>query len=548
MKVKAAGSLVLILMIVLVLAYQLYTSHQQNELAVKATTVANLPSTRLKESVVLYAVLDLNKDGFNVEALKKPPVLFDHVGKGIRVGTSWIAPSNGFLVLDRNGNGIVDDGTELLGNRGRLVSGKKADNSFAVLAEEDSNHDGVIDAKDPIFSKLLVWQDSNQDGISQTEELKPVSKYGIVLINVKETGQRLVGAKTVKIGSYKIGGEDNSVLSEREFADIDFEIDTYHRAFVKTVPLSSDAKALPDVEGTGIVRDMREAASLSPGFAKQLAEYAAVTTRDEQIKLIDGLVREWGNTSGYGGMQAGAAANGYSLVMNLDAIHQSYLTTLEQFNGRSFFAVPWEEHIGRAAIGGLTMKVDGGQKLLKVNLVPEQANHLDKAYSELKESIYQVLLLQTRLHPYLKMVRVVVDGDGKASLSYTKVEEKFRQVQTENPEKAIVDLIEFNQIKKDEPNNEDWNVQGHRLLNSMLAGATLTPVLQKTLQDFSIEVPKDGKKKSKQNWHMVAQQQHLKKSDKNRNEVERFRKDRDLRYCLDLADNLKVIACTENKQ
>jgi hypothetical protein len=62
---------------------------------------------------------------------------------------STLASGNGFLALDVNGNGKIDDGSELFGT--------KSGNGFADLAKYDDNKDGVIDESDAVFSKLKLW-------------------------------------------------------------------------------------------------------------------------------------------------------------------------------------------------------------------------------------------------------------------------------------------------------------------------------------------------------------------------------------------------------
>ncbi|MCL2717079.1 MAG: hypothetical protein FWD68_21680, partial [Alphaproteobacteria bacterium] len=63
----------------------------------------------------LVLVLDLDGDGIETVGIGGNPVLFDHSGNGVKTGTGWVKPDDGFLVLDRNGNGLIDSGRELFG-------------------------------------------------------------------------------------------------------------------------------------------------------------------------------------------------------------------------------------------------------------------------------------------------------------------------------------------------------------------------------------------------------------------------------------------------
>lgn len=117
-------------------------------------------------------VLDLDGDGIESIGINQTnPILFDHDGDGIKTGTGWISSDDGFLVLDRNGNGTIDSGRELFGDSTLLANGETAEDGFAALTAEDTNHDGRVDASDTRFANLRIWRDLNQDGISQSGEL-----------------------------------------------------------------------------------------------------------------------------------------------------------------------------------------------------------------------------------------------------------------------------------------------------------------------------------------------------------------------------------------
>ena len=87
-------------------------------------------------------------------------ITFDWDGQGYQKETGWIGAGDAFLVLDHDFNQSADNAKELLSNPLIADPGK----GLRVLAAYDANGDGRIDASDPVYAQLKVWQDLDQDG------------------------------------------------------------------------------------------------------------------------------------------------------------------------------------------------------------------------------------------------------------------------------------------------------------------------------------------------------------------------------------------------
>ena len=109
---------------------------------------------------------------------------FDLVGAGVSVNHDWVSPRTPWLVLDRNGNGSVDDGSELFGSMTVLGSGTRAPHGFAALSELDANRDQRIDADDELFSRLVLWSDRNQDRQSTPDELELLAENAVTALSL----------------------------------------------------------------------------------------------------------------------------------------------------------------------------------------------------------------------------------------------------------------------------------------------------------------------------------------------------------------------------
>lgn len=124
-----------------------------------------------------------------------PGVRFDLMSAGHPMRTGWIGAGAGLLALDINGNGLIDDGRELLGESSHpllpVAYGLRTfANGFAALAQYDSNRDGVINARDAIYNRLIVWEDRNADGVTQPNEVQHLSGLGLASIDLAYAAPR----------------------------------------------------------------------------------------------------------------------------------------------------------------------------------------------------------------------------------------------------------------------------------------------------------------------------------------------------------------------
>jgi hypothetical protein len=208
--------------------------------------------------------LDLDADGLETLPVSAG-VLFDHDGDGVRTGTGWVASDDGFLVLDRNGNGTIDSGRELFGDSTLKTNGQLAIDGFDALADLDTNADGKVDSLDAFWDNLRVWRDLDQDGVSDAGELATLSSLGITGFNTAKTANAVVladGNRIADLGSYeKSDGTTGTMGDVGQMADIDLAEDTFHRRFDDQVALTEAALTLPTMQASGLVRDMRAAAN-----------------------------------------------------------------------------------------------------------------------------------------------------------------------------------------------------------------------------------------------------------------------------------------------
>jgi hypothetical protein len=145
-------------------------------------------------------VIDTRRDGIDLGPAGRG-VSFDVNADGFPDLVQWLRPrgDEAFLALDRNRNGLVDDGSELFGVGTPLLEGGTAANGFIGLAQYDQpllggNDDGVISRADAIWPELSLWLDANADGVATRAEMRRPDSFGLTSFGTIPKVRRYIDA------------------------------------------------------------------------------------------------------------------------------------------------------------------------------------------------------------------------------------------------------------------------------------------------------------------------------------------------------------------
>ncbi|MBB4819807.1 Ca2+-binding RTX toxin-like protein [Pseudomonas alcaligenes] len=288
--------------------------------------------------------------------------------------------------------------------------------------------------------------------------------------------------------------------------DVYFENNPFYREFADSIEIPANLAGVADMRGAGAVRDLREAAASSNSLSNALATYSQADTRVGQQVLLDQLVRAWADSASFrtfderisdlaegktykiefdyswevkkkgfaagsssGGSNVSGGTNGIPVGTGQDTSPTAdqlrkkelleMVRVLEVFNGQYFFdfkPVTDDDKDGKinlSYVAGVQSRSGSAGGSLAFGSTfylteedfsfgPNQEKHIRAAYQALLDSVYNGLLLQTRLKPYLDAVSLVLTQDT-LTLDFTAALDKFAQTHAHSPVKAIVDVLEF---------------------------------------------------------------------------------------------------------
>jgi len=274
-------------------------------------------------------VFDLGGDGITTVSLEESNAFFDLDNNGFAEKTSWVGAKEGLLAYDKNGDGIINGGNELFGDRTLMKDGKTlASSGFAALAEYDDNKDGKIDSNDVIYALLRIWQDSDGDGIASAGELRRLVDLGIVSIGLSYSNTGVTDSANniqVRTGTFTL--TDGSSRAVGEYL---LNRNPVHSVDSSPIEISDSVALLPNVQGAGNVGSLHKAIMQDKsGSLRSLVEQF-ITEKDvaKREALTEDILAHWAGVDSVDPKSRG------------DAFDARKLAVLEKFFGAEFQGSP----------------------------------------------------------------------------------------------------------------------------------------------------------------------------------------------------------------
>lgn len=213
-------------------------------------------------------IFDIDGNGFGTTSVSNG-MYFDFNGDGISEKLAWASDGDGVLVADLNGNGKIDNGSEVL----------TAEN----LASFDTNNDGIIDSNDENFGNLKIMQNDGSI-ISLTEA-------GIASINTNvtetdytdENGNFLFGEGTFT----KTDGSINN------FGEYYFKTDFSDTKETDLLEETETVAELPDIENTGKLRSLHQAMLRNESLQNLVSSFVSETNDETRMELLNQILYKW---------------------------------------------------------------------------------------------------------------------------------------------------------------------------------------------------------------------------------------------------------------
>ena len=352
-------------------------------------------------------VLDLNKNGITSTKLDNT-VYFDHDNNGFKEATAWIEKDDGLLALDKNGNGKIDNGSELFGNH--TVSNTaygytdpKATNGYEALKTYDINNDNVIDEKDEIFSKLKIWKDENLNGITDEGELSSLADNNIKNIDLSYKEVTIDENSNAVKQSSKVTLKDGSTLDAN---DVWFKVNL-DKTKEEDMNIPLEIKSLPQVKAFGNLNSLQVAASKNDTLAAMINLYLMLNPEDRKNHIND-IVYEW------------AGVNDMDEALMRGDVRAKDMSVYEKITGKPFL------QYGNSADPG-----------------PNASNRINEKIVNFKNFVYATIELQTTYADIdLDTEIMSLENNGKPRYKFDALNSKLTRLYKDNRYDEIKNLMD----------------------------------------------------------------------------------------------------------
>ncbi|EHB8454786.1 hypothetical protein JVX81_004792, partial [Salmonella enterica] len=240
-------------------------------------------------------IIDLDRDGVETISLENG-VFFDHDGNKFAESTGWVSPDDGLLVFDRDGNGQIDNGSELFGNNTLQADGTNASNGYNALKEYDDNNDGALDENDAIWNQLQIWQDKNSNGRVDEGELLTMKQAGIASINTMYKNSSTTDSQ----GNLhkQTGSITYTDGSKGQSADVWFNTDTGNTRYDGDKNIRDDIRTMPYVRGFGNITDLHVAMTGNALLESLVREFISDPVKAKSSGLLERIIYSWAGVDG----------------------------------------------------------------------------------------------------------------------------------------------------------------------------------------------------------------------------------------------------------
>ena len=250
---------------------------------------AQLDKIEHDNAILAFAV---NIDGGDIDTIAREgdnePLYFDYKSNGFPISTAWVKSDCSIFTIDRNGNGIIDDGTELISFDYEY---DYLDNILSQFSKLDENADGVFSEADSEFKNILLWQDKNENAVCDADDkVTSIGDSGITEIELAYEPKSEFDDNGIEhIASFSIKKDTEIINAEAVLLDIL----SFKTIETDILPVPDDIEILPDIENYGCARSLHQAMVRDDHLKLLVLKLCVESDKEERNKLFDEIMYTW---------------------------------------------------------------------------------------------------------------------------------------------------------------------------------------------------------------------------------------------------------------